>query len=60
MGEGARGPTILDTTDIYGTNVKTISFMFMISSIGSLVGAFFSELQHSQVHGNTENNQGSI
>eukprot|EP00095_Tigriopus_kingsejongensis_P006320 maker-scaffold61_size441589-snap-gene-3.36 protein:Tk06320 transcript:maker-scaffold61_size441589-snap-gene-3.36-mRNA-1 annotation:"hypothetical protein LOTGIDRAFT_237460" len=40
--EGARGPTLLDLTEIYQTDVETISFMFLISSVGSLIGAFFT------------------
>lgn len=34
------GPTLLDLKDLYNVSVSTISFIFMIGSIGSLVGCF--------------------
>ena len=42
--EGAKGPTLLDLTDLYSTSVEEISYSFMVFSTGSVVGSFFSKL----------------
>jgi len=35
-----RGPTLLDLKDLYNTSISKISFIFMLTSIGSIVGCF--------------------
>lgn len=38
--EAIRGPTLLDLQDLYKTNLETISFLFLIECIGSLLASF--------------------
>eukprot|EP00094_Tigriopus_californicus_P009410 TCALIF_09073-PA protein Name:"Similar to Naglt1 Sodium-dependent glucose transporter 1 (Rattus norvegicus)" AED:0.14 eAED:0.14 QI:47/0.33/0.25/0.75/0.33/0.5/4/0/416 len=40
--EAIRGPTLLDLQDLYKTNLETISFLFLIECIGSLLASFLS------------------
>ena len=40
LSAGIIGPTLLDLTDLVGASIGEISFILMISSIGSLVGSF--------------------
>jgi len=39
---GIIGPTLLDLKDLVGATIGEISFILMLSSIGSLVGCFFT------------------
>lgn len=41
--EAIRGPTLLDLQDLYKTNLETISFLFLIECIGSLLASFLSK-----------------
>ncbi len=43
LSECARGPTLLDLTDIYESTVEEISIFLLISSIGSVSGCFASK-----------------
>jgi len=38
--DAVKGPTLLDLKDLVGADISQISFLFMLSSIGSLVGCF--------------------
>ena len=40
--EGVIGPTLLDLRDLIGVSLGSISFIIMVSSIGSMVGCFLS------------------
>ena len=40
--EGVIGPTLLDLKDFIGVSLGSISFIIMVSSIGSMVGCFLS------------------
>ena len=40
--EGVIGPTLLDLKDFMGVSLGSISFIIMVSSIGSMVGCFLS------------------
>ena len=40
--EGVIGPTLLDLKDFIGVSLGGISFIIMVSSIGSMVGCFLS------------------
>eukprot|EP00094_Tigriopus_californicus_P012016 TCALIF_11610-PA protein Name:"Similar to naglt1 Sodium-dependent glucose transporter 1 (Danio rerio)" AED:0.75 eAED:0.77 QI:0/0.66/0.5/1/1/1/4/0/399 len=38
--ESARGPTLLDLAEVYHIDLETLSFMFLTTSVGSLIGSF--------------------
>ena len=40
--EGVIGPTLLDLKDLIGVSLGSISFIIMVSSIGSMVGCFLA------------------
>ena len=40
--EGVIGPTLLDLKDFIGVSLGSISFIIMVSSIGSMVGCFLA------------------
>ena len=40
--EGVIGPTLLDLKDFIGVSLGSISFIFMVSSVGSMVGCFLA------------------
>ena len=40
INDALRGPTLLDLRDLVNAKISEISFIFMISSIGSLIGCF--------------------
>ena len=40
INDAIRGPTLLDLKDLVGAKISEISFIFMLSSIGSLIGCF--------------------
>lgn len=44
MNEAVRGPTLLDLKDLVDAKISEISFIFMLSSIGSLTGCFLTGL----------------
>ena len=43
MVDVSKGPTLIDLAEVYDTTLKLISVVFLTSSIGSVVGAFFSK-----------------
>ena len=47
--ESSFGPTLLDLGDIYGTTTSTISFMFVFSSVGTLLGSLAGSLMISYI-----------
>ena len=40
MNDAIRGPTLLDLKDLVDAKISEISFIFMLGSIGSLIGCF--------------------
>jgi len=40
INDAIRGPTLLDLKDLVEAKISEISFIFMLSSIGSLIGCF--------------------
>ena len=40
--EGVIGPTLLDLKDFIGVSLGSISFIYMVSSIGSMAGCFLA------------------
>ena len=60
--EGVIGPTLLDLKDFIGVSLGRISFIIMVSSIGSMIGCFLSgyamdrlvKLQYLMLAGETQ------
>ncbi len=49
--EAIRGPTLLDLQDVYDTELETITLLFLVEGVGSLIGSFASEtLSQTQTH----------
>ena len=40
LAESIKGPTLLDLKDLFGTTLTTITYLFIVRSIGSIAGAF--------------------
>ena len=48
--EAIRGPTLLDLQDVYDTELETITLLFLVEGVGSLIGSFASEtLSHTKI-----------
>ena len=37
--DGAFGPTLLDMTELYNTEIKVISVVIVVKAIGSIIGS---------------------